>query len=365
MSIICSYFNPCSSDFDSINNFKKNLSCTQQMGIGLITAFLACTLILIPVAIAVFRCLIGRCVDKPAQTPKMDKTQGVMEETIIKKSKPVVKVPKSIHLAPTSVDVLSSSIDALPSVSSDIQASHVTSDLSSVTSESPIKNPLLMTDARTIGASQNDRGTLPEGQPIPVVSLSEAIKLFDDRTTTTDFNKFSILTLNTDPVSPTRLQNVFDVIVSDCLSVLQKDRFNNECTSDAQDLAVLITKRQLSTQLLFIFCKKNDDFHAAKEFERNFSAWSFDKNGYNSPVGDSHHAIVYSIIDNLHVAIDVNFSRRVSGSVKGQLMIASSQEKLADLVGNRYLASTIRLTPIDGSVGDAYLPSAPVFYRRS
>jgi len=340
MPSICSYFNPCSPDFDSINDFKKNLSCAQQIGIGLITASFACTLIFAPVAIAVFRYLVGRCIDKPVQTHTMDKTQAVMEETITKKSK--------------------------PSVSSDIQAPHVTTDLSSVASESLIKNPLLMIDTPiTSSVSQNDKGTLPEGQPIPVVSLSKAIKLFDDRTTTTDFNKFSILTLNTDFVSPTGLQNVFDVIVSDCLSVLQKDRFNNECTSDARDLAGLITKRHISTQLLFIFCEKNDDFYSAKEFERNFSAWSIDKNGYDSPVGDSHHAIVYSIIDNLHVAIDVNFSRRVSGAVKGQLMIASTQEKLADLVGNRYLASTIRLTSIDGSVGDAYAPSAPVFYRRS
>lgn len=365
MPSICSWLNPCSPDFDSIKDFKENLSCTQQIGIGVITASLACTLILIPVAIAVFRCLVGRCIDKPVPTPTMDKTQAVMKETITEKSKPVVEGPKSINLTPTSVDVLSTSIDALSSVSSDIQAPHVTTDLSSVASESP-KNPLLMIHAPTASSvSPNDKGTLPEAQPTPVVSLSEAIKLFDERTTTIDFNKFSILTLNTDAVSPTRLQNVVDVIVSDCLSVLQKDRFNNNCTSDARDLSVLITKRQLSTQLLFIFCEENDDFRAAKEFERNFSAWSIDKTRYDSPVGDAHHTIVYSIIDNLHVAIDVNFSRRVKGAVKGQLMIASSQERLADLVGNRYLASTIRLTSIDGSVGDAYAPSAPVFYRRS
>jgi hypothetical protein len=81
MPTICSYFDPCSRDFNDIENFKK-LSCLQQTGIGVITTLLACTIIFAPCATVVFRLLVDHCTTTPSLTPTDEKAKEAVKKFI-------------------------------------------------------------------------------------------------------------------------------------------------------------------------------------------------------------------------------------------------------------------------------------------
>jgi hypothetical protein len=98
MPAICSYFNPCSPDFNSIRDF-KTISCGKKIGIGLITTFI--TLIFAPLAISVFRYLVVQCTAKPVSTPTIDKTQQIglrqLPTNVIKTVKPKLPLIKNLR----------------------------------------------------------------------------------------------------------------------------------------------------------------------------------------------------------------------------------------------------------------------------
>jgi hypothetical protein len=81
MPTICSYFDPCSQDFNAIEKF-KNLSCLQQTGIGLVTTLLACTIIFAPCATAVFRLLVDYCTATPPLTPTDEKAKEIVKKAL-------------------------------------------------------------------------------------------------------------------------------------------------------------------------------------------------------------------------------------------------------------------------------------------
>lgn len=73
MPTICSYINPCSSDFHALHHFQR-LSCPQKMGVVALTTLLACSIIFSILAIPVFRYLVGRCTNQVSLIPS-DKMQ--------------------------------------------------------------------------------------------------------------------------------------------------------------------------------------------------------------------------------------------------------------------------------------------------
>lgn len=63
MPTICSYLNPFSNQFHLLYDF-KSLPCHKKIGIVLVTAFVACSIIFTIFTVAVFRSLVGRCIQQ-------------------------------------------------------------------------------------------------------------------------------------------------------------------------------------------------------------------------------------------------------------------------------------------------------------
>lgn len=88
MPTICSYFNPCSQDFNALEEF-KNISFPKQVGIALITTLLACTIIFAPCATPLFRLLVDYCAAKPA-SPRTDEKAKEIGKKVLTDEKAAV-----------------------------------------------------------------------------------------------------------------------------------------------------------------------------------------------------------------------------------------------------------------------------------
>lgn len=94
---ICDYFNPCSTKFHAIQQF-KTLSCEQKICLGAITTLFLCTIFLIPVVTPVFRLLVGRCIPKVTEIPQTSSAimENISPETLDSIRRWQLKVKKLI-----------------------------------------------------------------------------------------------------------------------------------------------------------------------------------------------------------------------------------------------------------------------------
>lgn len=186
------------------------------------------------------------------------------------------------------------------------------------------------------------------------ITAPNLFEKFLKNTHITMIEDFSILSSKSSSITKDQLKLVVSRLKASCDKVLEKPRSFNECGNDAKSLIEKLNNQNDCKCLkkLILYAGKDlglslydkQSYWIPKEGIKSFKNYLHPKhftNSYLSPSDDSYHAIVYTeIIDSenkkLSIAIDVNFSRRVSTTSRGQLFVAENLEQLIQLINGRF-----------------------------